>query len=222
MGPLAADCLWNADMINLPNKFSNTGKFENVINKIIDYCKSITPIGSPTVHISGGNSGRIFTAASQTSGGINTGPTVSYYVRSFGDYILCSKLAGIGQTPGVAPYFRIAKTPKMRNSITSETIYSQIYAMSYPHNLVNTDNLYGVYRTSLLTALGQSEYQGIMPQYLPNDKILAWPYSVGDVQIEAADVATSSDVPTLGALVNLIEDNPRMWMAFNTQVAGGT
>ena len=136
------------------------------------------------------------------------GVTTVYYSRSYLNYILCTA------SPGSGAKYRVAKTPRLRNSITSETIYGSTCTMTYPHNSSDADSLYGVYRTTTIGVA--SENEGVVPPYISQEIIMADTGVLTGVVIESNDASDNGDVTT-GDPVTLLEKNPRIWSRFFNQ-----
>lgn len=140
----------------------------------------------------------------------STGYASYTFVKSYANYLLCSDSKG--------KHFRVAKTYKLRNNITQEIIYGIQINYTYPHNVAG-DQYYGMYRIAT-AAGGQSENQGIDPQWLNTDTIaaLSVPGGVDGLVVEQQDITDNpGDNVTLQTSITLIELSSRAWMKFSNQ-----
>lgn len=111
------------------------------------------------------------------------------------DYIVCRSWDGT--TEGTADIF-VAKPPKLRNSVTEETLDGIDF--EYTYTVTGADAF--VARTSTNQDDDTTETQKVVPRYILDDEIFAIPASTG---IETVDVETV-------ALIDLNVD-ARAWAA---------
>lgn len=107
----------------------------------------------------------------------------------------------------IASGVRIAKNPKLRNSVMTESIDGNVFTYAYgasaPFNFVSRQ------ATGTVSGNAVSEFQVIVPRYLTNDEIWAIPATTGIVSV--ADVISA----TPGAEITLLDLNVdgRAWCA---------
>lgn len=96
---------------------------------------------------------------------------IFYYQYSMGDYIWCTDVRfpfPAGVTPTYTP---IAKNPKLRNSIASETIDGIV--VSYDYSQYTADGQKYLRRDSSIPGNSVIEKQDINPRFILNDEIQA-------------------------------------------------
>lgn len=124
----------------------------------------------------------------RTGGGASTPVAVAAfsYVTSFKNYVIGARLPGGALT-------QIAKPPKHRNSILTETIDGNVWTITYPQNpggATATVTLQYISRTKSNVQSNINQCQRITPQWEANDLFFAIQCTVTEVLSEAGDTIT--------------------------------
>lgn len=188
--------------MNWPNPPDGTSLTVQFLRRLLFACRASQLISSPGNYLLERTSNGTlikFQAGGGSSAPVSVQVKALHFKKSLGDYFLTNEGTSV------------AKGYKLRNSITSETIYGSVVNFTYPHNLAN-DALAYIYRVATVTNAG-SENQGIVPQFLVNDLIYAVQFTTGVVSI-AAD--TSQPTGTAVGYLDLNVDG-RAWSRFSNQ-----
>lgn len=147
------------------------------------------PLSSPTVGITRTTRGW-YADVKQTSGGTSTpGPARSTLFELHGDYLICKLF-------GTQTQVKVAKTPWLRSSITSETIWG--VGVTYTNAAYTAPDKYQ--RRDAMPDAGVTEKQVIYPYYKVGQEIWITP-------ITPFDTADSASVS-----VTYIEAHSRVWL----------
>ena len=205
--------------------YPGTGTFEMFANYFIG-CNTTT--GAVSTICTFGSGATTITVASATNivvgafivcAGIPSGATVT---NISGTTITISAATTGAETSASALFYglvRIAKTAKLRNSITSETIdgttFSYTYGASSPYTYVAR------LASATISGSSYSEYQVVVPRYLDKDEVWAMEVNNSDIGgiVAVSDLIASLGGPGSGTPITLLDLNldGRAWAASANQ-----
>lgn len=152
--------------MRLPFKLHGRSEIERAFNEVIDYLRSLTPRPTDGVLTSHTPDG-VFRKAQKTfPSKPSTGSDITrlQIVSIQSDYFTCHKWLGSAFATDT-DYTYVAKRPKLRNSVTSESISGFSIGYTYPYFLIDGITTDTCQRLATCAGLGSPEHQVVDPQF---------------------------------------------------------
>lgn len=169
--------------MKLPQRLPESGKWGALfawLNQLRDAVDSQKPLPSHNVRVTHTRVGTGLLGVAAADEGTSVVRLVFKEMQD--DYIVCRSWDGTNE--GTADIF-VAKPPKLRASVTEETLDGIDFEYSY----VTTGTEKYVSRTSTNQSDNTAETQKIVPRFIPDDEIFAIAASTGIETVDAESVS---------------------------------
>jgi hypothetical protein len=171
--------------MKIPGRLSGSNALVGWLNRLVEWLRSDRLVSVVGGKLQQTTSGRVLTIDKQAGGtGVEIVRLLVKEIKD--DYLVCHSWDGT--TEGTDPVY-VAKNPKLRNSVTEETLDGVDYEYTY----TTTGTQAFVERVSVKTTDNSSETQRVVPRFILDDEIFAIDAQTS-IQTEAAEDITLIDL----------------------------
>lgn len=194
-----------------PNEPMGNDQFTNWCRNLLRYVKSLELKGCYNGFVDRSTLGT-FVRAQPGKGSTSESAAreIFYYQYSMGDYIWCTDIRSPFPNGSIPVYTPVAKNPKLRNSIATETIDGIL--VSYSYSAYTVDGQKYLRRDSSIPGNSVIEKQDINPRFILNDEIQAEKVK-GGARINTTASDPANTVLGIAQAIEYTDTNPdaRAW-----------